>query len=325
MHDATVGSLQSLPFFKYRIDFRLAHALVLDPARRAVLWRGALGAVFRSLVCHDVQLACDTCPLESSCPYPRVFAPRLADPAIARLRDPPRPFILRDPQPESASLPSGELLSLGLTLVGNAVLQLPYFITALRLLGEEGVGRTQARFRVDAVHSLDAVGVPAGRVFERGSDLVRPVRAPINVAQLMRPGDPSASKLRVRFVTPTDLRGGDNAAEVPPFGRLVRRARDRISALATFFAAPLTGLDLRAVGESADSVTVAASELGVKSVARTSARTGQRHDVGGTTGFVIYEGAAIGAAMPWLRLAESLGVGKHATFGSGCISTEVLA
>jgi CRISPR/Cas system endoribonuclease Cas6 (RAMP superfamily) len=28
--------------------------------------------------------------------------------------------------------------------------------------------------------------------------------------------------------------------------------------------------------------------------------------------------------MPWLRLAEALGVGKHATFGQGRIAAEVL-
>jgi len=28
--------------------------------------------------------------------------------------------------------------------------------------------------------------------------------------------------------------------------------------------------------------------------------------------------------MPWLRLAEALGVGKHATFGNGRIAVEVI-
>ena len=42
-------------------------------------------------------------------------------PEIARMRDPPRPFVLVDPHPASPSLPAGEAVTLGLTLVGAAV------------------------------------------------------------------------------------------------------------------------------------------------------------------------------------------------------------
>ena len=84
--------------------------------RRAILWRGAFGSVFRGLVCHDEQLACEACPLRSACPFPRVFAPSIPEgrPTIARLKDPPRPFVISDPEPESAALPARTPLGLGL-------------------------------------------------------------------------------------------------------------------------------------------------------------------------------------------------------------------
>lgn len=326
-HAELLNALSALRFFRYRVDFSFEEPLLVMSGQRAVLWRGALGAVFRSLVCHDMTLACDACSLEPACPYPRVFAVRIpaGEPAIARLRDPPRPFVLRDPQPEAASLPAGAPLSLGLVLVGRAVVELPYFVASIRRLGDEGIGRERSRFDVDAVRVVDAEGVPHGKVFEASSNLVRPLRRELSARELARPGDAAASRVRVRFVTPTDLRGGASSAEVPPFGRLIRRARDRVSALATFFCEPLVGIDAREVGELADSVEVEASELRSNVVSRRSARTGQRHDVGGVTGFVIYRGAALGALMPWVRLAEALGVGKHATFGNGCIALDVLA
>jgi CRISPR/Cas system endoribonuclease Cas6 (RAMP superfamily) len=59
-------------------------------------------------------------------------------------------------------------------------------------------------------------------------------------------------------------------------------------------------------------------------LSRRSARTGERHPVNGVLGAAVYEGTGIAAAMPWLRLAEALGVGKHATFGNGRITVEVL-
>ena len=308
-----------------------SHSVQTIPAhQRAVLWRGAFGAVFRSLVCHDLSLACDACPLRDACPFPRVFAPSIveAHPAIARMRDPPRPFVLSDPLPEIPSLPSGTPVALGLALVGTAVLELPYFVVALRRLGDDGIGRGRTRFRVEAVRCMDAAGLSGEAVYTRGSDSVRPVRLPLSARDLMRPGDAAAARVRVKFRTPTDVRGGStdaNLGAAPEFGVLVRRARDRAGALATFFGGGPLRYDPRAVGTLADGVRVARAEIVRTELARRSARTGQRHSVGGVIGTAVYEGAGIAGAMPWLRVAEALGVGKHATFGNGRIEVDVLA
>ncbi len=116
-----IGAFDPLTLYRYRVELRLARALLVPSHRRAVLWRGAFGSVFRALVCHDLALACEACPLRAACPFPRVFAPSIpaGRPEIARLRDPPRPFVLADPHPLSPSLPAGEPVTLGLTLVGK--------------------------------------------------------------------------------------------------------------------------------------------------------------------------------------------------------------
>lgn len=332
-----LGTFDALTFYRYRVDLRLERVLDIPAPQRAVLWRGAFGDVFRGLVCHDISLACETCPLRSACPFPRVFAPTIpADrPAILRLRDPPRPFVLTDPHPAAPSLPAGESVLLGLTVVGTAVTELPYFVVSLRRLGSEGVGRSQVRFRIDSVRCADASDMPGPTVFEHGSDLVRPVRIALRARDLARPGDTSATRIRVRFVTPTELRSGEDGAateakadptlpEPPSFGTLIRRTRNRVGALATFFGEGPIAHDAGALGPLADSVTLVQAELTHTRMLRRSSRTGQRHPIGGVLGSVVYQGEAIAALMPWLRLAESLGVGKHATFGNGRIAVEVL-
>jgi hypothetical protein len=330
-----LDALDSLAIHRYRVDLALERSLDVPAHQRAVLWRGAFGAVFRSLVCHDLGLACEACPLRTVCPFPRVFAPSVFETrlAIARMRDPPRPFVLSDPHPAAPSLPSDAPLALGLTVVGTAVVELPYFVVALRRLGDDGIGRGRTRFRIDTVRCVDAEGLPGEAVYTRGSDLVRPVRVPMRARDLMRPGDEGAGRVRVRFVTPTDVRGGstgvtasgvDGHGEAPAFGVLVRRARDRAGALATFFGGGPLGHDPRAVGAAADGVTVARAEIARTEIARRSARTGLRHPVGGVVGAVVYVGAGVAGAMPWLRLAEAIGVGKHATFGNGRIEVAVL-
>lgn len=220
--------------------------------------------------------------------------------------------------------------SLGLTVVGAAVMDLPYFVVSMKRLGADGIGVPRVRFRVEAVHCLDAADMLGPVVFERGSDEVRPTRLRLRARDLVRPGDATARVVRVRFLTPTDVRGASDAASeqaaspAPPFGVLLRRARDRASALATFFGGGPFSNEIRAVGERADSVLLSRSEVRRSELIRKSARTGQRHSVGGVLGAAIYEGEAVGELMPWLRLAELVGVGKHATFGNGRIAAAVL-
>ncbi len=256
-----------------------------------------------------------------------MFAPSIPEgrPDIARLRDPPRPFVLVDPHPQAPSLAADTPLSLGLVLVERAVVELPYFFVALRRLGADGMGRARARFSIEALRCVDATGLDGPLVWERGSEQLRPSRVPLRAADLARPGDAGATRVRVTFVTPTDVRGGGaGLAGAPSFGALIRRIRDRVGALATFFGDGPLSHDPRALADSADSVESIRAEVMPAGTIRRSSRTGQRHAVGGVVGEAIYQGRAVGSIMPWLRLAEVLGVGKHATFGNGRIAADVL-
>lgn len=326
-----ISAFDGLSLHRYRLTVRLARPLAIPAHQRAVLWRGAFGTVFRSLVCHDLALECQACPLRSACPFPRVFAPSIPEgrPAIARLKDPPRPFVITDPQPGSPSLPAGDPVPLGLTLVGTAVTELPYFVVGFRRLGEDGIGPARTRFEVEAVVCIDAADMTGPTVFERGSDLVRPLRLPLRARDLTRPGDAAARRVRVRFLTPVDLRSENEApsglhGDAPSFGTLIRRARNRATALATFFGEQQISHDPRAAADLADRVTLTRSEVTRAEMVRRSSRTGQRHPIGGVVGSVLYEGEGIGELMPWLRIAEVIGVGKHATFGNGRIAVEVV-
>lgn len=321
-------SIDAVSVHRYRVGVRFDRPFVLEPQHRCATWRGAFGAVLRGLVCHDRQADCDSCPLRSRCPYATVFAPSIpaGRPVIARLKSPPRPFVLRDPLPESIQLPAGSPLSLGLNVVGTAADQLPYLVVTLRRLGEVGIGPRAARFSVDWVRSLDAAEVPVETVYERGSDLVRASRTPLHASDLQRPGDDQARRVRVRFVTATDVRGSldGERAGAPPFGVLVRRARDRVSALATFFGERAIEIDPGEVARIADGVSMASADVRAQAFERRSSRTGQRHPLGGVVGSAVYEGKGVAAAMPWLRMVEVIGVGKHATFGNGHVEVQVV-
>lgn len=315
------SQLERLTFFRYQFELELERPLEVPAAKRSVLWRGAFGSVFRSLVCHDVSLACASCPLLAACPYPRVFAPHAAaeDAGIKRFRDPPRPFVLIDPGPHEDTLPARESLILGLVVVGSAVADLPYFVVSLRRLGEAGIGRRQNRFSVKSVRAVARIGHDGEAVFQRGTELVKPVRIPTTASNLSQEADKTATRATVQFVTPTDLRGEEQTPGAPGLGLLIRRARDRMSALSTFFGGGPLDPEPRQTAALADDSKLVHSAVGRSRIERRSQRTGERHSIGGWTGSVTYESANLPVLMPWLRLAEVLGVGKHATFGNGRI------
>lgn len=135
---------------------------------------------------------------------------------------------------------------------------------------------------------------------------------------LAAPGD-SVSRIRVRFLTPTELKG----AERPEFGVLMARVRDRISTLRALYGAGPLEIDFKAFGERAGRVTMSRCELVQVAAERVSRRTGQRHSLGGFRGVAEYEGD-LAEFLPYLEIARWTGVGRQTVWGKGEISYEVV-
>jgi hypothetical protein len=131
--------------------------------------------------------------------------------------------------------------------------------------------------------------------------------------------DQMSQRLRVRFLTPTELKG----AERPEFGVLMARIRDRVSALRELYGDGPLAIDFRAFGERASRVSMTRCELAPVAVERVSRATGQRHSLGGFTGFAEYEGD-LAEFLPYLEIARWTGVGRQTVWGKGEIAYETL-
>jgi hypothetical protein len=163
--------------------------------------------------------------------------------------------------------------------------------------------------REPAVELFTSVMAELGTI-ERveGTDLLR--------LPLAAPRDP-VSRIRVRFLAPTELKG----AERPEFGVLMARIRDRISTLRALYGAGPLEIDFKAFGERAGRVTMSRCELARVAAERLSRRTGQRHSIGGFTGVAEYEGA-LAEFLPYLEIARWTGVGRQTVWGKGEIGYE---
>jgi hypothetical protein len=140
---------------------------------------------------------------------------------------------------------------------------------------------------------------------------IEPLHLPLSVPECQ------VSRLRVHFLTPTELKG----AERPEFGPLLARIRDRVSTLRELYGDGPLAIDFKAFGERASRVTMTRCALVPVAAERTSRGTGQRHSLGGFTGVAEYQGD-LAEFLPYLEIARWTGVGRQTVWGKGEIAYE---
>ena len=311
-------ALDSLPISAYLVICEAKARLPWPREKRGQTFRGGIGLTFRKLVCHDISLDCRECPLEPQCAYPAVFRARPPETAdrLSNYADIPQPFILATPDTAAAGFEAGERFMLRLVLVGSAAQEIPLFLMSLKNLADEGIGPSRAQFEIVEVRS-QCPGTSDEVVYQRGNSRVRPMQRFFRAQDLMVEGDESRNTLRLRFVTPAEIKDSGQLVNRPQFGPWFRRLRDRANALAVFFGSGAFDVDFKALGDLANDVRLIEHRTDFGSRQRSSSRTGQTHPIAGFSGEATYEGEALGAFMPFVRLAEWVSVGKHATFGQG--------
>ena len=122
-------------------------------------------------------------------------------------------------------------------------------------------------------------------------------------------------EITLRFLTPTTLKAEGEVVAVPQFHQLIKRLRDRVNALASFYCGSALDLDFKALGQQAETIqTVALDSRWVDRTRRT--RKGFAQDLSGFVGEAMYRGD-IGRFLPLLLLGKYIHVGKNAAFGNG--------
>lgn len=307
-------------FYRFRFHFRAAGPVHFPAYKSGNIVRGAFGGIFRKLVCVPGCDDAKTCQMRAACPYARVFEPRAArGDGPSGLADWPRPFVFRAAHLDGRTIRAGEAFHFDVHVFDVRDPALPYFVLAFAQLAREGLGPGRARAELTSVNQLDLSGAADSQVFDGEQFGMRELDAP-NSVDLTAPAVPT-SRVRVRFVTPTELKSGHELAERPEFGALFGRLRDRISTLRALYGAGPLEIDFHAMGERAAAVRMTRCELRKTEVERLSSRTGQRHTLGGFVGEAEYEGG-LGEFLPYLRLGKWVGVGRQTVWGKGELEVE---
>jgi len=301
--------------YRFRFHFRSAGTLFFPMYKSGNIVRGAFGGIFRKLVCIPTCHDAKTCDIRADCPYARVFEPQAArGEGPSGLADWPRPFVLRAAHLDGRAISQGEAFHFDVHIFDVRDPALPYFVLAFAQLAREGLGPGRGRAELTSVDQLDLNETRVAQVSDGEQFLMRELAAP-NVVDLSETSE-RVGRVRVRFVTPTELKAGHQVADRPEFGILFGRLRDRISTLRALYGAGPLEIDFRAMGERAAAVRMTRCELQRTEVDRLSSRTGQRHPLGGFVGEAEYEGE-LAEFLPYLRLGTWVGVGRQTVWGKG--------
>jgi hypothetical protein len=246
--------------------------------------RGGFGLVFRRLFGETLT-------------YASIFEPRATMAGPSGLDNWPRPFVFRAAHLDGRTIVAGEQFYFDLNLFD------------LRNAAAAGqLGRTFAEL------AREGFGPSRGRA---ELAVFSPPAEPLVLT--LEPVPQPVERVRVQFLTPTELKGADR----PEFGVMAARIRDRLSTLREFYDDGPLPIDFRAFGERARQVRMTRCEIVEIERTRRSSRTGQTHPIGGFTGKAEYEGD-LAEFVPYLEAAAWTGVGRQTVWGKGEIRTVIL-
>lgn len=312
--------LERFQVARYEVELTPVDPLSLPSFMGSTL-RGGFGNVFRRIACSEPVRArsrnCQGCLLRDSCPYAYVFETS-PPPGSERLRTHaaiPRPFVLEPPGKAETIYPPGSSLRFSLVLVGRAIDYLPYFVVALRELGNVGLGRGRGRFDLASVRAhSDGREVS---LYSAGEKRITPRPVAVAGEELhRRAADLAGPRLALRFLTMTRLQFGGQLVASPAFHVVVRALVRRVANLAYFHHGWSLDCDFRELVGAAGEVHLVADETRWVDWERYSSRQDTRMKLGGIVGRAVYAGD-FEPFLPLLVLGTYVHVGKNATFGLG--------
>ena len=279
--------------------------------------RGAFGRAFKESCCpfpHDGN----GCPLGDKCPYGYVFETSPPEDAreFAKNQDVPRPYVFEPPDGTRMEYEPGEKMRFGFTVVGRAADYMPYFIYAFSKMGDEGVGRLKARYRLERVVAKNPLVGTREEIFD--GEVVKNRRLPVAWANAVSAAHQlDGERQRLEFLTPTFVKfKGEVSGEAPPFAALVQSLLIRIPMLAAVHCGEVWREDFKALVEKATEVETVRDDTTWASFRRYSSFRKESEPLEGVVGSAEYTGP-IEEFLPLLCMGQLTHVGKRAVFGLG--------
>jgi hypothetical protein len=316
---------RSLSLTMLQAEYRTERACEL-PEYLGSTVRGAFGEELHARSCLEPDGPCALCCQPDRCASGALFD----GPADGEVRglggtdptrggsggDRPRPYVLVAPPWRSVAYQPGEVIRVGLTLVGRARVWLPWVASALAGMGTRGLGVDRQPWtlvRITAVRSdmssvaIDAASAATGQAIPQ-----------LDGPEIVAKAPPSMGQACLVFLTPADLKSHGQRVDHLDGPGLFRRLIRRIGTLVeSFCSPPLRGpFDYHSLADLADQVVVAEQQVATVRWDRYSGRQRTKHPLSGLVGQAIVSNIP-DPLWPYLILGQWVHIGKGASFGQG--------
>ena len=238
-----------------------------------------------------------------------------------------RGYVITPPMEVAESLEPGAGLDFHITLFGEAVRYLPYFVLAVPETGRTGVGPGRGRFALRTIHAEHPLNGD-WTVLAEGENVVRPPAQPVAHADILQAAEKFAgnlgdrsTRLRLDFLTPLRVILEERLLKSPDFGAIFNHILRRLDELAVQHAGgaerPLE--ERQRLWNLANRVRLVESKTNWVDVLSGSSRTGQPTWISGLVGPAWYSAPAEAwrELLPWLLWGEIVQVGKDTAKGNG--------
>jgi hypothetical protein len=308
---------RSLDLHCHEVTVRFLERAVVPPYEGSMI-RGAFDRAFKESSCPFSHQG-NGCPLGDRCPYGYVFetSPPEGAREFAKNQEVPRPYIFEPPDGTKMEYASGEKMSFGFTVVGRAADYMPYFIYAFSKMGDAGVGRRRARYRLERMVAKNPLVGTREEIFD--GEMVKNRRLPTiweNAVSVARKLD--TERVRLEFLTPTFVKfKGEVSPEAPPFSALMQGLLIRIPMLSAIHCGETWGEeDFKAMVTCAREVKTIRDETTWVSFRRYSSFKRKSELLEGVVGHAEYAGS-LEKFLPLLAMGQLTHVGKRTVFGLG--------
>lgn len=306
-----------LKFLKIIFSLTSLEKILIPKDLKGNIFRGAFGLKFKELNCRSTPICIERC-VDPKCLYGQVFEPHYTEGTPSGMKDIPRPFVLTNVSDDRTEIYPGESFNIGFNLFGWACDYYAHFITAVKAIGEEGIGPLRGKFTVRSVFSEDWLG---NREVIYDKENVLKEAKPFSIPDSFQIESKVA---KIELKTPTVIKYDSQIINEPEFYQIFLRIRDRVSAIAYFHNGIELTEDFKLLELEAREVKTLKSEWKKMEVKRRSSRTHILQDMSGIVGYALYDFQTAERAeifAPWLKIGEIVNVGKNSVWGMGEIKT----
>lgn len=312
------GFYLSLFRFRYR-----AQDVVLVPGYKGNILRSGFGAALKNVSCSVKHQDCQKCILAGKCPYSQIFETPMPDNSkyFPEQKYAPHPFILEPPLENKSEYKRGECIDFRVSLIGQCIDLLPYFILAFDILGQRGIGRKingrRGQCLLEEVESINAQG-ESKIVYMGESQNLSDSYYTITEDEIRKAAQCIITDtVALEFLTPTRIKVGGKFQDCIDFEMLIRSLLRRIFMLSYFHCSHDPDIDYTGlVARARENARVLKRDLKWYDWSRYSSRQRSRHFMGGIIGKMAFKGN-LEEFMPLLFMGEYIHIGKGTAFGLG--------